>query len=97
MNIHSFCCTGPDLATDGCYPLCCSLVSGLSYPRKFENQQAIFLVECKDTFFVGVVVSGCVGEFLERILLIRKTSTRIFKFVVWIILVLFPRFLKDGI
>jgi hypothetical protein len=59
MNIHSFCCTGPDLATDGCYPLCCSLVSGLSYPRKFENQQAIFLVGCKDTFFCG-----CGGEWV---------------------------------
>lgn len=41
-----------------------------------------FLWDAKIRFFVGVVVSEYVGEFLERFLLIRKTSTRIFKFVV---------------
>lgn len=51
-TVLAFCCTGPHLATDGCYPLCCSLESGLSYPllvrestgrNSRERQRYLFL------------------------------------------------------
>ena len=29
-TVLAFCCTSPHLTMDGCYPLCCSMVSGLS-------------------------------------------------------------------
>jgi len=29
-TVLAFCCTCPHLTVDGCYPLCCSMVSGLS-------------------------------------------------------------------
>ena len=62
-TVPAFCCTGPHLATDGRYPLCCPLVSGLSYSQKSENQQAEFLVGCKDNIFeVGNMKFG-VGSF----------------------------------
>ncbi|RKE87482.1 hypothetical protein BXY58_1594 [Epilithonimonas arachidiradicis] len=32
-TVHTFCCTCPILSNDGCYPLCCPTVSGLSYPN----------------------------------------------------------------
>ncbi len=31
-TVLAFCCTGPHLAVDGRYPLCCTVVSGLSSP-----------------------------------------------------------------
>lgn len=46
-TVPAFCCTCPILTDDGCYPLCCSMVSGLSYPYRSKNQQADFLVIAK--------------------------------------------------
>ncbi len=51
-TVHTFCCTGPILTNDGCYPLCCPMVSGLSYPVVKLNQQ-VTLLDGKFTNYVG--------------------------------------------
>ena len=42
-TVLAFCCTGPHLAVDGCYPLCCTVVSGLSSPPRKPGRQADLL------------------------------------------------------
>jgi hypothetical protein len=36
-TVLAFCCTGPQLTLDGCYPLYYSTMSGLSYPNTIET------------------------------------------------------------